>query len=79
MEDRFCFGVFPDGAIQTLDGVSSVDDPSDLLGVIKVSCKLVPVFSPGFEGISVFAAPFPGKLIKSIICHRMVDCAVDVL
>lgn len=57
-KDRFCFSVFPDSAVQTFDGVGSVDDPSDLMGVIKISCKLVPVVSPGFDGCLVLEKPY---------------------
>lgn len=55
--DRFCFGIFAVSNVQTIDGDSSVDDPAYLLMVIKISCRLALVVSPGFDGIGVFAAP----------------------
>jgi len=35
-ENSFGFGVFADAAIQTLDGVGSVNDPPDLHWIVKV-------------------------------------------
>ena len=54
----FVLGHLPYLPMEALYGVGSIDQPSDILGVFKVSTELVPVVFPGGNYDRVFLLPF---------------------
>jgi len=50
--------------VKALNIIGGIDYLSNLLGILKISCKLCPVGPPGFYGKWILFAPDIFQLIK---------------
>ena len=75
----FCFGILSYAPVQIFNGIGGIDDFSDFQGEVKITGQVVPVGSPGLDGIFVFAFPFGSKFIQRLLGHLPVGCCIHFL
>src|SRR5690606_23688423 len=76
-ELNFSFNVFSYTAVKIFDDVGSVDDFSDLQREVKIISKIVPVVTPGGDGMLVFVAPFSVQVFQGMFSSFFINSGIN--
>lgn len=73
----FIFSDFTKLSVVSFHSICCVNDSSNVLRVLEVCSKFIPVVSPAFDNYRIILAPFQFKIIQCFFCSIFIDCLVN--